>query len=396
MAIGYIMKKIFIFIVFVITSMQVFTFAREYRNYPIVDTGIVHFYSDKGIIKEPKENEPFYGQDAQYKGNLANYTDNKDGTITDNVTNLMWLQDMGEKMTFEEAQIFAKNLDFAGYKDWRIPTIKELYSLILYTGKSSGTKADILYIDTKYFNQPLGDTKKGEREIDAQTWTSTIYNGLTMLRDETIFGVNFIDGRIKGYPKYRRNEPNKMYFRLVRGNTAYGKNNFVDNKDGTISDLATGLMWQQADSKQGMDWKEALEYAENLKLAGFSNWRLPNAKELQSIVDYERSLQRTNSAAIDPLFYVSEIKNTENKRQFPCYWTSTSHLDGNHPYNSAVYIAFGEAEGIMNNRLMDVHGAGAQRSDPKSGKVENYPQAFGPQGDIRRVYNYVRAVRNIE
>ncbi len=76
--------------------------------------------------------------------------------------------------------------------------------------------------------------------------------------------------------------------RYVRGNPAYGRNDFHDNGDGTITDHATGLMWQKVDSGQGMDWGHALSYAANLKLAGHTDWRLPNAKELQSIVDYTR------------------------------------------------------------------------------------------------------------
>ena len=72
-----------------------------------------------------------------------------------------------------------------------------------------------------------------------------------------------------------------------------------------------------------------------------------------------------------------------------------SHLDGVNPYTAAVYIAFGEAQGKMNNILMDVHGAGAQRSDPKTGNIANYPDFFGPQGDVRYVFNFVRCVRDI-
>jgi hypothetical protein len=70
-------------------------------------------------------------------------------------------------------------------------------------------------------------------------------------------------------------------------------------------------------------------------------------------------------------------------------------------YIKAIYIAFGEALGFMemppnsgNYFLMDVHGAGAQRSDPKQGNPENYPHGFGPQGDVIRIYNFVRLVRN--
>ena len=38
-----------------------------------------------------------------------------------------------------------------------------------------------------------------------------------------------------------------------------------------------------------------------------------------------------------------------------------------------------EGQGLMNNLLMDVHGAGCQRSDPKSGNINEYPQFFGPK-----------------
>ncbi|MDP3444611.1 MAG: hypothetical protein Q8T08_17265 [Ignavibacteria bacterium] len=45
---------------------------------------------------------------------------------------------------------------------------------------------------------------------------------------------------------------------------------------------------------------------------------------------------------------------------------------------------------------IDVHGAGAQRSDPKTGDPADYPFGLGPQGDAIRIYYYVRLVRKIE
>ncbi|WP_299780704.1 DUF1566 domain-containing protein [uncultured Formosa sp.] len=367
-------------------------------TYPIVDTNVKTFYSDVSTISKPSISDAFYGQDANYLGHAPTYIDNNDSTITDQVTGLMWEKDMGEKLTYNDALVKAKNSTLGDYKDWRIPTIKELYSLILFSGQVKGEKAISSFIDTNYFNQPLGNINAGEREIDAQTWSSTQYVGKTMNNNETVFGVNFIDGRIKGYPKLqpKTKQENKMYFRMVRGNTQYGKNNFIDNRDGTVSDLSTGLMWQKSDSKQGKDWKSALLYAENLTLATHTDWRLPNAKELQSIVDYTRSPQTTHSPAIDSIFDTSEIKDANaHSGQYPYFWTSTTHLDGKNPNANAVYIAFGEAQGKMRNKVMDVHGAGAQRSDPKSGNKDDFPQYFGPQGDIRMVYNYVRAVRDI-
>ncbi len=366
-------------------------------NYKIVDTGVNKVFTDIKKVNNISESEDFYGQDAHYNGNQPNYTDNGNGTVTDNVTGLMWQQTMDAKMTYEEAVQYANNSKLGGFDDWRIPNIKDLFSLILFTGQSGGEVAKTLYIDTDYFDQPIGDTSIGEREIDAQTWSSTEYVGKTMRGDATIFGVNFIDGRIKGYglinPRTRND--NTGYFRLVRGNESYGENVFVDNGDGTISDLATGLMWQMSDDGQTRDWQSALAYSEDLTIAGYDDWRLPNVKELQSIVDYSRSFQTTSSPAIDPLFALSQIKDPEGDTNFGYYWSSTTHQDGKNTSSSASYVAFGEAQGEMFGDLLDVHGCGAVRSDPKSGNKSAYPSYFGPQGDVRYVYNYVLSIRDM-
>jgi hypothetical protein len=156
-------------------------------------------------------------------------------------------------------------------------------------------------------------------------------------------------------------------------------------------------MWQQADDGNTYDWEDGLAYAENLTLAGYSDWRMPNAKELHSIVDYTRSPATTSSPAIDPLFSCTEIIDPDgNSGQYGYYWTGSPLKDGPTPYTDAVYICFGKAQGKMNDKLMDVHGAGAQRNDPKSGNAADYPQFFGPQGDVRYVYNFVRCVRNVD
>ncbi len=193
----------------------------------------------------------------------------------------------------------------------------------------------------------------------------------------------------------------EKFVRYVRGNSDYGINNFIDNEDDTITDNATGLMWSQGDSEEGLNWEEALSWVQqrnNEDFLGYNDWRLPNAKELQSIIDYSRSPDTTNSAAIDPLFNVTSIIDEGDGTNFPFYWTSTTHLNGPDS-GRAVYIAFGDALGYMPSptggyELLDVHGAGAQRSDPKSGNPADWPNGLGPQGDVIRIYNYVRCVRN--
>ncbi len=361
---------------------------------PIVDTGQDHCYDNWQAINCPHPGEPFYGQDAQVRGNQPAYRDNGDGTVTDLVTGLMWSKAVdSQKVSLEKAQQMAAQMTLGGHRDWRVPNIKELYSLIDFRGQMGpyhGAFRTAPYINTNYFDFSYGDASAGERIIDAQWLTCTRYTSTTMNGASTLFGVNFADGRIKGYgcKHPRRPREKKFYARYVRG-PSYGENDFVDNGDQTITDRATGLMWMQIDSGQPMRWQDALTYAENMEHAGYSDWRLPNAKELQYIVDYDRSPDATGSAAIDPIFETTSIVNEAGQTDYPSYWTSTTHLDGPRPGGNAAYVAFGRALGRMHGLIMDVHGAGAQRSDPKVGS----PTFRGPQGDVVRIYHYVRCVR---
>lgn len=321
-------------------------------NYPVIDTNQVTFFDNSAETTAPLEGEAFYGQDANYTGLTISYTDNGDGTVTDNNTGLMWQQDPGNKMSVSEAKNNLESFELAGYSDWRLPTIKELYSLIIFSGRDISVDMDgdftqKPFIDTNYFDFVYGDTSIGERAIDSQYLSSTKYVSTTMNGDETYFGVNFADGRIKGYPVKMGNSDKEFFVIYVRGNTDYGVNNFVDNGDGTITDLATGLMWLQDDSKEGMNWKNALSYAENLTAAGYSDWRLPDVKELQSILDYSRSLDTTNSAAIDEIFNCSTIIDEGGNVNYAFYWSSTTHADSQDIGRNAAYLAFGEALGFF-------------------------------------------------
>ena len=351
-------------------------------SYNIVDTGQTIYYGDLGPISPQNPGDAFFGQDASYSGNQASYTDNGDGTITDNVTRLTWVQDTSsDKSTWSEALAGAETCTAGGYDDWRLPTIKELYSLIDFNGRSN-TRTP--YIDTDYFDFIWGD-EVGGRAIDSQYWSSTQYVGTVFDGDDAAFGVNFADGRIKGYPIDANLDRNTHFVRYVRGDTSYGQNDYLDNGDGTITDLATGLTWMQADSGNGMTWSQALQYAENFSYGGYDDWRLPNAKELQSIVDYTQAPDATGSAAIDPIFSVSEIESY--------FWSGTTLLEGR---GEGVYVAFGQGYGVLDGDLVNVHGAGCQRSDPKTGDPADYADGRGSPGqnDLVRIYNYVRLVRD--
>lgn len=382
-------------------------------DYPIVDTGQNRCYNNTHEIAYPRPSDAFYGQDAQYRGIEPSYRNNGDGTVTDLNTGLIWQKDPGAKKSLQQALAGAKHCRLGGYADWRLPSIKELYSLILFSGTdpdpgSSDSTGQRPFINTNYFTCRYGDPSTGERLIDAQFASSTKYVGATMNNATTVFGVNFADGRIKGYPIQRPEGSAKAFFvRYVRGNPNYGRNDFYDNGDGTITDRATGLIWTKLDSghlragpnRDGkLTWEQALRWVEQLEYAGHADWRLPNIKELQSIVDYGRSPQTTNSPAAAPIFKLSTITREDGRRGYPFYWSSTTHA-GRHRATAAAYVAFGEALGWMPSprdrqlRLLDVHGAGAQRSDPKSGDPKAFPYGRGPQGDVIRILNFVRPVR---
>jgi hypothetical protein len=389
--------------------------AGETGSFPVVDTDQGTCYDDSDPISCPSSGEPFYGQDAQRTANAPSYTDNGDGTVTDNITGLMWQQspdtdgdgdiDADDKLTYDEAVARASTLSLDGYTDWRLPTIKELYSLILFSGvdpsgyEGTDTSGLVPFIETAYFDFGYGDTSAGERIIDAQYASLTKYVSTTMNGDETMFGVNFADGRIKGYGLSLFGSDKTFFVIYVRENTGYGGNSFADNGDGTITDSASSLMWSQNDSGTGLNWEEALAWVQTQNTSnylGYSDWRLPEAKELQSIVDYTRSPDTTGSAAIDPVFNTTSITNEAGQTDYPYYWSNTTHANWSAMSGAnAAYVAFGRAMGYMNGAWIDVHGAGAQRSDPKVGDPADYPAGHGPQGDAIRIYNYVRLVRDI-
>ena len=98
--------------------------------YPIVDTGQTKFYDTTSEISAPSTGQSFYGQDAQYQSYQFSFRNNGDGTITDLNTGLMWQQTpSSSSFSWQEAANYCDSLGLAGYSDWRMPTLKELFSI---------------------------------------------------------------------------------------------------------------------------------------------------------------------------------------------------------------------------------------------------------------------------
>jgi len=227
------------------------------------DTGITECYDDAQAIECPAPGEPFYGQDAQYTTNPMSFTDRLDGTVTDNITSLMWQQENdNNQREWEDAIAYCEDLDLAGHTDWRLPDEYELQSIVDY-GRYNPA------IDTTVFpgTNPTFYWSSSTCANDAgDAWSVSFYAGNP---DE--------DGKT-----------NTRYVRCVRGEETF-PSSFTDNLNGTVRDNATGLMWQRADDDVQRDWETALAYCEDLDLGGHVDWRLPDVKELRSIVDNTRS-----------------------------------------------------------------------------------------------------------
>jgi class 3 adenylate cyclase len=109
----------------------------------------------------------------------------------------------------------------------------------------------------------------------------------------------------------------KKYNFFENGRNALGsfKNDFVNNGDGTITDRATGLMWQKNGSPRARSWDRGKNYLNQLnkdRFAGYSDWRLPTIEELASLVER----RKINGVHIDPIF---------DEKQKTC-WSSDTML----------------------------------------------------------------------
>ncbi|KGE21536.1 fimbrial protein FimH [Leptospira interrogans serovar Lai] len=208
---------------------------------------------------------------------------------------------------------------YAGRTNWRIPTVRELASIVHYTNNP--------HIENAFF--------------PSRTFTGRPY--MTSTIDARAAGNNWaIDFSVAPPMDVRilsTAQATSIYLRCVSGN-AMPVTSFVDQGDGTIRDLNTGLLWAQCSEGQGgvgcmfggigaLEWNQARGNCNGKVLVPGRVWRLPNINELLSIIDY--SDPNPILPTIDTIFF----PNTPNPSG---YWTSTTY-DSNK--SLAIAVAFG-------------------------------------------------------
>lgn len=233
------------------------------------------------------------GEDSDYTSHQPSFTNNGDGTVTDNLTGLLWQQsDDGVARPYYIARYeYAGTVSIGGYSNWRLPTKKELLRIANFGQENAA-------IDTTIFPA----TK------NMCYWTQVSCTG----QAEHVWAVDFTTGSVSATP-----DSTSCYVRLVHGDINTEPADLVNNGDGTVTDRKTGLMWLDGEGECCSSWTGSLSYCEGLTLAGHTDWRLPNIKELESIADDSRY-----DPAIDTTFFNSTLSGG--------YWSSTVRSSNTH------------------------------------------------------------------
>lgn len=306
------------------------------------------------------------GQDGDWRTGLPwpspRFTQNENTTITDKLTELVWIpngnimpsRDVGWDTDGEDdgAVRWHKAFDYIeklnsenylGHNDWRLPNINEIESLV------NADVSDIAaWLNTSEFNN-----------VQPQPyWSSTskAYNGyfawIVSLKTGRIVVAEKLDDHYFVWPV--RNEQSDNSSRLIlstiwwtgqkecynysameipcsgtgqdgdiRAGFKWPYPRFTDNGDETVTDNLTELMWTKNTNNAGLcepggyTWGEALDYINCLNsnnYLGYNDWRLPNRKEIRSLIDYD---------ALPPLQYNHPFTNLKTGF-WDFYWTSTT------------------------------------------------------------------------
>jgi quinol monooxygenase YgiN len=312
------------------------------------------------------------GQDAEFGRGTAppqpRFTDNQDGTVTDRLTGLIWLKDadtFGE-VSWQQALSNARNLSSGYYGlndgsakgDWRLANIREMLSLIDY-GESD----------------PIIPAKHPFKNVrTAIYWTATTLAPAPRLAWMMTLGIGPTVFDIKHSPASRM-WPVRAHGRVpktgqkdswdadgtrlaagtvtgqdgdLQAGAAWPSPRFTPNGDGTVTDKLTELVWLANANPFGLrTWQEALNLCNSLGTgqAGLTDgsqpgdWRLPNIREAESVVDYGLD-GRQNGPCLPDGHPFKTLRPSS-------YWTSTSVTAAP---TEAMFIIYGVGPSIFESK----------------------------------------------
>jgi uncharacterized protein YjdB len=297
-------------------TKKVYT-VRIYRALPVYKTGSD---SISGYTPNPKE-------DMSTKMGISwpanRFKNNSDGTITDTMTGLMWMQNPAyskDWINWNAIKTLITSINtgsgLSGYKDWRIPNAIEFYSIINYnwdylphwfsangfldgSGCSYWTST-YQYISTS--NYSIYTISMYQGDASSASDYDQKYSWFVRSESQTLPRTGLTDSNWAGDDGS-----------LQKG-VEWPSIRFHDNGDGTVTDNMTNLMWEQrAGSFKDLSWDAALTTITSLTTAGYSDWRMPNINELKSLLNYNSNAKAIWSGGTVFKNVVSNV-----------YWSSTT------------------------------------------------------------------------
>ena len=312
------------------------------------------------------------GQDGDIKAGVAwpdpRFTDLKNGTVTDNLTGLMWTKDANSPgpvacnpaatKTWQGALDYAGCLNtnsYLGYSDWRVPTVLELRGLVdmshhnpvLPAGHPFTSVGDYMYWSgtSSAFGPTMGTT----------AWYFNMMNGWQSsmsktLDSNTVWPVR--SGQLSPPAPTPKTGQTTSYSSRDDGalqpGVAWPIPRFIDEGNGSVTDKLTGLTWlKNAGCSSTSSWASALYQANTLAngVCGLTDgseagdWHLPNDKELLSLVDYGHS----NPAL--PVGHPFTGLPAAAPSIGYAYWSSSSGSSSSSI--KKINLAFGNAENVL-------------------------------------------------
>ncbi len=323
------LKNIVVFTLVLVGAFPVLAFAA----YKLPDTGQQVCYQTTSPYTQI--DCPTTGQDGAYIINPLSFVDNGNGTVTDNNTGLMWQQNyqsvnnwyvaagVYDAMHNSETQSTCSSVTDGTYNNWRLPTLKELMSILDLSGAYPAPAINHAFLCAS----------------DGNYWAKT--------DNTTPQSVDFISAIY--FSSDNPTPSDNYYVRCVRDPVVGPpvRQKLVNSLEGLVTDTSTGLMWPKA-SQGLMDLSTAFTHCEALVLGGHQDWRLPNIKELESWLDAARTLNTD--------FFPGA--STEE------YWTSTTSYDYDLRDSAlSIDIGFGTMS-IYNKSSSNFHHVQCVRSIP--------------------------------
>lgn len=222
----------------------------------LVKTGLTESYDENGNVATGLLDDGFY----QYGENFG-FTDNGDGSVTDQVTGLRWLQSSSEnEYSYADAEDYCSAMTQDG-GGWRIPNVYEYYSILNFAQSNPALDHAVFSSLSGYYwtATPMADSTLHVWTIREPYADDAIYSSVS--------GDNYVrcvKGDALAPPAIRR---------------------FADNGSGTVLDNWTGLVWEAVSSNgtSGYSWQEAISYCES-KTTLERSWHLPNVKQMQALL----------------------------------------------------------------------------------------------------------------